>query len=252
MPRSRKKREADDKWMQSAAMFFAVLTAAVVAIKTRNMVLAVVVFFLVLTAFGVLLASAGRLGTWRLARSGMDEIDLMTGEEFEGFLRALFAQKGYQASLTLNGADFGADLTLEKGGERTAVQAKHWRNRDVGVKAVQEITGAKGYYHADSALVVITGSFTKQAIDLAEANGVELWDRRRLAQEIRATTPPRHDARSMASEPVPSLGPTPSALSPAPACPRCGQDMVRRTNRHDGTHFWGCPGYPSCRGTRPA
>lgn len=40
----------------------------------------------------------------------------------------------------------------------------------------------------------------------------------------------------------------------APACPRCGQPMRLRTARqgkNTGTRFWGCPGYPDCRGTRP-
>src|SRR5664279_1086326 len=31
------------------------------------------------------------------------------------------------------------------------------------------------------------------------------------------------------------------------ACPRCGRSMVRRRGRYG--EFWGCPGYPSCRGT---
>ncbi|MBL7076258.1 MAG: NERD domain-containing protein [Kiritimatiellae bacterium] len=38
----------------------------------------------------------------------------------------------------------------------------------------------------------------------------------------------------------------------APACPRCGSAMVLRTSRKDGSQFWGCPGYPACRGTRKA
>ncbi len=38
----------------------------------------------------------------------------------------------------------------------------------------------------------------------------------------------------------------------APACPRCGEPMVLRTGRKDNTQFWGCPGYPKCRGTRKA
>ncbi len=41
-----------------------------------------------------------------------------------------------------------------------------------------------------------------------------------------------------------------SAGSPAPACPWCGVTMVLRTSRKDGSQFWGCPGYPNCRGTR--
>lgn len=42
------------------------------------------------------------------------------------------------------------------------------------------------------------------------------------------------------------------AHSSAPACPRCGQAMVLRTSRKDGSQFWGCSGYPKCRGTRKA
>lgn len=38
-----------------------------------------------------------------------------------------------------------------------------------------------------------------------------------------------------------------------PACPQCGKPMRRRTARqgpHAGRAFWGCTGYPECRGTR--
>jgi restriction system protein len=38
----------------------------------------------------------------------------------------------------------------------------------------------------------------------------------------------------------------------SPACPRCGQTMVQRKNRKTSEEFWGCPGYPKCRGTRQA
>ena len=40
----------------------------------------------------------------------------------------------------------------------------------------------------------------------------------------------------------------------APACPQCGKPMVLRTARkgqHAGSQFWGCSGYPDCKGTRP-
>jgi four helix bundle suffix protein len=38
-----------------------------------------------------------------------------------------------------------------------------------------------------------------------------------------------------------------------PTCPLCGKAMALRTARQSknaGTHFWGCSGYPECRGTR--
>ena len=42
-------------------------------------------------------------------------------------------------------------------------------------------------------------------------------------------------------------------LPTAPACPLCGKLMVLRTARQgkqSGSRFWGCSGYPECRGTR--
>ena len=43
-------------------------------------------------------------------------------------------------------------------------------------------------------------------------------------------------------------------LSITPACPLCGKVMVLRTARQGkeiGSRFWGCSGYPECKGTRP-
>jgi len=43
------------------------------------------------------------------------------------------------------------------------------------------------------------------------------------------------------------------AASEAPHCPACNSTMMVRTARRGpnaGNDFWGCPGYPTCRGTR--
>ena len=43
-----------------------------------------------------------------------------------------------------------------------------------------------------------------------------------------------------------------SGKSDGPACPKCGQPMLRRTARQGakaGQPFWGCSGYPDCKGT---
>jgi four helix bundle suffix protein len=45
----------------------------------------------------------------------------------------------------------------------------------------------------------------------------------------------------------------PAPGAPSPACPLCGKPMARRTARkgaETGSQFWGCTGYPACRGTR--
>jgi four helix bundle suffix protein len=43
-------------------------------------------------------------------------------------------------------------------------------------------------------------------------------------------------------------------MDKAPACPQCGKPMALRTARKGqraGSQFWGCSGYPECKGTRP-
>jgi four helix bundle suffix protein len=48
--------------------------------------------------------------------------------------------------------------------------------------------------------------------------------------------------------------PGPGATVPgAPGCPRCGKPMALRTARKGaraGSQFWGCSGYPQCKGVR--
>ena len=111
-------------------------------------------------------------------------IDGMTGFEFEEFLFQFFKTCGYIVTITKPGHDYGADLILERFGERTVVQAKR-QKRSIGVKAIQEVATARNYYSAHKAMVIISGTFTKNAKELAKSNGVELWDRTRLMHEIK-------------------------------------------------------------------
>ncbi len=108
--------------------------------------------------------------------SPLAAIDQMSGEEFEKYLAAHFRKLGYKVKLTSKSNDFGADLILTKERQKIVVQAKRYQDK-VGVKAVQEIIGAKGYYKADRMMVVSNNFYTSGAKKLAVANNVELWDR---------------------------------------------------------------------------
>jgi restriction system protein len=141
---------------------------------------------------------------------GLREIDAMTGTQFEKRLEALFRDLGYAVRHTGRLGDFGADLVVERDGQKTVVQAKRHTNQ-VGLTAVREVLGAKGYYGCASAIVVTNSTFTWRAKKLAEANSVELWDRSHLvalldnaksggSTEIVAVPNDRHCARC--GEPV--------------------------------------------------
>lgn len=108
--------------------------------------------------------------------SPLSAIDVMSGEEFEKYLKYYFESQGYKVNLTPVTNDYGADLVLKKDGEITVVQAKRW-NEPVGNSAIQEIVTSKGYYKATKAMVVTNSTYTTNAINLAKANDVVLWDR---------------------------------------------------------------------------
>jgi len=112
------------------------------------------------------------------------EIDKMTGFEFQVFLARFFDRCGCQVEMMPKSHDKGADLIIQQPGVKTVVQAKR-RKKSIGIRAIQEAYGAKGYYKADKALVIISSKFSAPAKDMAEKNDVELWNRQRLMKELR-------------------------------------------------------------------
>ena len=119
----------------------------------------------------------------RLVKSGIHEIDQMSGKTFEKYLEALFEKLGYRVERTRYIGDYGADLVTTKDGVKTIIQAKRFKQK-VGIKAIQEAVAAKGYYGCSKAMVVTNSFYTKQAIELAKANDVELWNRDNLVKAL--------------------------------------------------------------------
>ena len=112
----------------------------------------------------------------KLRKSGILEVDKMTGKVFEEYLQGLLKHRGYKVSLTSVTGDYGADLVLSSTDKRVVVQAKRY-NKKVGLKAVQEIVSAKGHYNADECWVITNNYFTAPAVKLATSNKVVLIDR---------------------------------------------------------------------------
>lgn len=113
----------------------------------------------------------------------IDELKKLSGTEFEDYLAELFKSHGYQVEMTPSTGDYGADLILHKGQQRTAVQAKCYSG-SVGVAAVQEALSGMAYYQCHSAWVVTTGNYTPNAVELAQKSNVRLYDRHELGKLI--------------------------------------------------------------------
>lgn len=113
----------------------------------------------------------------------IDDIDLMTGSEFEIFVGELFKEMGYKTTVTKASGDQGIDVVAEKNGLRFGVQAKCYSNT-VSNSAIQEVVAGISFYKCDKAIVITNNFFTNSAIQLAKANDVVLWNREMLKQKI--------------------------------------------------------------------
>ncbi|GKU25796.1 restriction endonuclease [Clostridium folliculivorans] len=159
----------------------------------------------------------------RMMKYKMDNIDKLSGEDFEEFLALKFKKLGYKVKLTPTTADYGADLIIKKDKSKIVVQAKRWKSK-VGVEAVQQVVASMKYYNADRSIVITNSYFTENAKILAKYNEVELYDRRKLYNLVEVKNK--------------------NEIFNKTICPKCGANLVLRDGRYG--YFYGCEGYPQC------
>lgn len=189
-----------------------------------------------------------------------DVLNDMSWQEFEQLVGEGFRRQGFAVEESGGGgADGGVDLVLRKDGETMLVQCKQWRAFRVGVEVVRELYGVMAARGAAGGYVVTSGRFSDEAINFASGRNVKLMDGAQLlkliqsAQQARAA--PADDATPRSPGPAVDLKESiaRAGAEASPACPKCSKPMVRRVARQGasaGSAFWGCTGYPACRGTR--
>lgn len=123
-----------------------------------------------------------------IANIDIKKIDGLDGEEFEDLLAIYFESLGLKVTKTKRSHDYGADLIVERGDEKVAIQCKLYFNRTVSNSAVQEIASAKDFYGAEKAVVITNSRFTKPAQILAEKIGVKLIDREGLVSMLKSNS----------------------------------------------------------------
>jgi restriction system protein len=205
---------------------------------------------LMIPVFLMLIAGVSALRAWKTARmleqqTGIDSIRELPWKRFEDLLGEAYRRQGYQVQETLSGgADGGVDLVLRRDGAVTLVQCKRWKGKPVPVQVVRELYGILHDRGAVSAKLVATTRFTSEAIAFAKGKPIELVDSDAILHLLRGV----QNSGRMASP-----NSSPDASAAAPRCPSCNGLMVKRTARRGasvGSDFWGCFGYPRCRGTR--
>ncbi len=118
--------------------------------------------------------------------------------------------------------------------ERWALYAPWLEHAEAAVRANAVICLIhQANYLLDQQLVALEQAF------IAEGGYSEQLATARIAQRSRRRDPT--DAPDLTDPP-----------GPAPRCPQCGKLMALRTaktGQHAGSQFWGCTGYPECKGT---
>lgn len=112
----------------------------------------------------------------------------MSYEKFEHHVADILQSDGYRLitltdySGNFGPGDFGADVIVEKGGIKTAVQAKYTRSKKFSLTpAIQEVVTSRAFYKCHNSMVVTNGPAPKRKIKLAELNncriiaGDEFW-----------------------------------------------------------------------------
>lgn len=184
-------------------------------------------------------------------QSGLDSIAAMSWREFELLVGEAFRRQGYSVEETgLGGADGGIDLIIRREGRTELVQCKQWQARQVNVSVVREMWGLVAHHGAAGARIVCTGTFTADAAAFAAGKPIELITGERLLAYVRAAQGSAGPSPLPVTDEIPRSRAFPDRAV-APACPKCGANMVARINKKTRQGFWGCATYPRCHGTLP-
>lgn len=117
-----------------------------------------------------------------------ERIDEMEGRAFESAVAELLELLGYHDVEQTPFYDKGADIVAVKDGVRIAVQVKRRRN-PVGVDAVRQLMDGMVHYGCERGLLVTNSFLTDRALDSAKKSGIEVWDRRNLADYVEGDAP---------------------------------------------------------------
>lgn len=115
---------------------------------------------------------------------GASKFDYMEGHDFEYFCADLLRKNGFiNVEVTKGSGDQGIDIIAYKDDIKYGIQCKCYSS-DINNKAVQEAFAGKTFYNCHVAVVLTNRHFTSSAKELAQRNGVLLWDREKLVELI--------------------------------------------------------------------
>ena len=117
----------------------------------------------------------------------LEKIDSMSsdGWKFEKFTANLLLKNGFsKTEVTSSSNDYGVDvIAINELGVKYAIQCKCYSQK-LNNDSVQEVIAGQKIYNCQVAVVFTNNYFTDNAIKIAKANNVFLWDRKYLTRFI--------------------------------------------------------------------
>jgi restriction system protein len=160
---------------------------------------------------------------------------------FEELCAAYYQALGFDTAIEGLGADGGVDIVLNMPSAPTSLaRCKAWDAYRVGIKAVKDLRASAATANIADAVLLTSGRFTQEALDLARAEKIEMIDGKGLLEKLSALPP----EKSLALLKFATTG---DFLTPT--CPRCSVKMESRRSTKGGRAFWGCRNYPQCKQT---
>jgi restriction system protein len=159
---------------------------------------------------------------------------------FEELCAAYYEALGFAANLSAPGADGAIDIVLQAKGSTLIARCKAWDAYRVGGKAVRELRSAMTAAKIDEGVLLTSGRFTQEAVNLASKEGIQTIDGTALLEKMAALPPEKGAALLKFATQGDFLTPT---------CPVCSIKMTSRKSTKEGRKFWGCRNYPACKHT---
>jgi hypothetical protein len=176
-------------------------------------------------------------------RELLESVQAIDWFQFEKLMALVYRKLDYSVSRR-GGAnpDGGIDMLIRKDAQTFAVQCKHWKRRDVGIRHVREFLGALTASKIQKGIFITLCGYTGDAKALADQNGIEILSQSavmRMLKNVDAQYDPEvlailNDSRKI--------------------CPKCESEMKLRTCKrgpNPGSQFWGCSTFPKCDYTLP-
>ena len=105
----------------------------------------------------------------------LEDLQRLTGTDFERLVASLFTRDGYKVSWCDVSGDEGIDMVLEMGGSKDVVQCKRCKG-DIGPPAIREFYRSMRQAGARRGFVIATASFTHSAKEFVDERPITLID----------------------------------------------------------------------------